>query len=229
MDKVVWLIAGNKGGVGKSAVAKAFVEWLKSHEAPVMIVDGDKRTPDVHEAFNELLVTKQFDLNDEIGWPLFSDFICETDFDGHIVTNLPDGISDRAILYFGRLEQLALGYKFEVKVLFVINTLPDGLNVFDRLSGSFKTIFPIKNLYFGAPANFNHFDITFAERYEGKLILFPKMAPRIMTLVRESGLPYQQFAEQTGDAKSNFTYAKLVVADWRDSMIEALDEVLLGE
>ncbi len=229
MDKVVWLIAGNKGGVGKSAVAKAVVEWLQSHETPVMVVDGDKRTPDVHEAFNELLTTEQFDLNDEIGWPLFSDFLCETDFAGHVVTNLPDGISDRAILYFQRLERLALGYNFEVKVLFVLNTLPDGLHLFDRLSESFKTVFPIKNLCFGTPAEFEHFEITFAARYEGKLVLFPKMAPRIMSLVRESGLPYQQFAEQSGDAKSNFTYAKLVVADWRDSMIEALDEVLQGE
>ncbi|MFD2274825.1 hypothetical protein ACFS07_36680 [Undibacterium arcticum] len=51
MDKVVWLIAGNKGGVGKSVVAKSMVEWLRRNQTPVLIVDGDKRTPDVHASF----------------------------------------------------------------------------------------------------------------------------------------------------------------------------------
>lgn len=229
MDKVVWLVAGNKGGVGKSAVAKGMVEWLRLHETPVMIVDGDKRTPDVHEAFNDILPTQQFDLNDEIGWPLFSDFLCETDFSGHIVTNLPDGINERAIDYFQRLDRLALGYNFEVKVLFVINTLPDGLHLFDKLSESFKSVYPVKNLYSGLQSEFDHFDVAFGAKYEGKMVLFPKMSPRIMMLVRESSMPFQQFVEQSGDAKTNFTYAKLVVADWRESMFEALDEVLLGD
>lgn len=229
MDKVVWLVAGNKGGVGKSAVAKGMVEWLRLHETPVMVVEGDKRTPDVYDTFADFLPVEQFDLNEEIGWPLFSDFLCESEFDGHIVANLPDGISERAVLYFQRLERLALGYDFEVKVLFVINTLPDGLHLFEKLSESFKTVHPVKNLCFGSPSEFAHFDTKFLTRFEGKSVLFPQMSPKIMMLVRESNLSFQQFAEQTGDARTNFTYAKLVVADWRDSMFEALDEILLGE
>lgn len=229
MDKVVYLIAGNKGGVGKSAVAKSLVEWLRFRETPAMIVDGDKRTPDVHAAFNDLVPTEQFDLNDESGWPLFSDFLCQTQFAGHIVTNLPDGISERVILYFQRLEHLANNFDFEVKVLFVINTLPDGLRLFDKLSDSFKNVYPVKNLVFGVSSDFSHFDAAFGIRYENRIIHFPKMPPKIMMLVRESSMPFQQFAEQTGDSRTNFTYAKLIVSDWRESMFDSFDEILLGD
>lgn len=229
MDKVVWLVAGNKGGVGKSVVAKAFVEWLQIHETPVLVVDGDTRTPDVHLTFKNLLVTEQFDLNDESGWQQFSDFLCETDFIGHTVTNLPDGISDRALLYSQRLVQLAIGYHFQIKVLFVINTLPDGLHLFDQLRRSFSAIFTIKNLYFGEASEFEHFDIAFAPSCDGRIILLPKMMPRIMALARSTQMPFHQFATQVGDAKTNFSYAKLVVADWLNEVYASLDEVLLGE
>lgn len=229
MDKVVWLVAGNKGGAGKSVVAKAMIEWLRRNETPVIIVEGDTRTPDVHTTFQGSSKTVQYDLSDEPGWPQFSDFLCETTFVGHIVANLPDGLSDRMIVYFQRLQSLAVNYGFEVKVLFVLNNLPDGLALFHTLCESFENIFPIKNLHFGSPAEFNAFDVNFAVKFEGRIVLFPRMQSKIMMLVRESSLSYQDFIEQTGDGKSNFSYGKIVVADWRDSMFEALDDVLLGE
>ncbi len=210
MDKVVWLVAGNKGGVGKSVVAKAFVEWLQIHETPVLVVDGDTRTPDVHLTFKNLLATEQFDLNDEAGWQQFSDFLCGTDFIGHTVTNLPDGISDRALLYSQRLAQLALAYHFQIKVLFVINTLPDGLHLFDQLRGSFDTIFTIKNLYFGEASEFEHFDITFAPSCDGRIILLPKMMPRIMALARKTQMPFYPFATQSVLVGKTVRYKALV-------------------
>ncbi|MFD2274826.1 hypothetical protein ACFS07_36685 [Undibacterium arcticum] len=145
--------------------------------------------------FCDTATTKQFDLNEETGWPLFSDFICETGFNGHVVTNLPDGISERAILYFQRLERLADSYDFEIKVLFVINTLPDGLHLFDKLSGSFKkNVFPVKKIYaLVPPSEFGHFDQTFGAKYADQTILFPRMAFKIMMLVRESSMPFQEF------------------------------------
>lgn len=229
MDKVVWLVAGNKGGVGKSVVAKAFVEWLQLHETPVLVVDGDTRTPDVHLAFHDMFATEQFDLNDEAGWQQFSDFLCETDFVGHTVTNLPDGISNRALMYSQRLTQLAQAYQFQIKVLFVINTLPDGLHLFNQLRASFNTVFTIKNLYFGESSEFDFFDHTLAQSCEGRIILLPKMMPRIMALARASHMPFHQFATQEGDAKTNFIYARLVMAEWLSNVNEALDDVLLGE
>lgn len=230
MDRVVWLLAGNKGGVGKSVVAKSLTDWLRTEEVPVMVVEGDTRTPDVRAAFGGLLPTKKFDLTDTPGWVEYSDFLCQTDFNGHIVTNLPDAISERLIFCFSSLQVLAENYDIHIKLLFVINTLPDGLHLLDKLRGVFTDIYIVKNLYFGAPHEFLAFDAnqSHQQQFEDQTILFPRMNPKIMMLVRGEQMSFNKFIAQTGDSKGNTTYAKLVVADWRDAMYEALEDVLQG-
>lgn len=225
---MVWLVAGNKGGAGKSVVAKSLVEWLKRQAVAIAIVDGDTRTPDVASVFNTSYQTKTFDLHEDAGWPLFSDALCQPKIEGHVVTNLPDGINDRAIQFFERFATLVNGYGFQVKVLFVMNTLPDGLHLFARLANSFPEVIAVKNLHFGAGGTFAHFDEAYGRDHGERTILFPSMNPRIMQVVRESNLSFSEFTRQTDDSEGNFTYAKIVVADWFDSMQEAFDDVLLS-
>lgn len=229
MDKVVWLIGGNKGGAGKSVVAKALTEWLREQHVPVTIVDGDKRTPDVASVFSGTLPTIQFDLHEDAGWAFYSDHLCQKNIAGHVVTNLPDGINDRAILFFERFAMLARGYGYQVKVLFVMNTLPDGLHLFARLVQTFPEVIPVKNLFFGSPLSFGHFDAAYGAEHGDRAVLFPAMNTRIMQVVRESNLAFSSFITQRDDAEANFTYAKIVVADWIDSMVEAFDDSLMGD
>lgn len=229
MDKVVWLVGGNKGGAGKSVVAKVLVEWLREQAVPITIVDGDKRTPDVAAVFNGTLPTMQFDLHEDAGWAYYSDYLCQNSLEGHIVTNLPDGINDRAIRFFERFAMLAQGYGYQVKVLFVMNTLPDGLNLFARLVQSFPDIIPVKNLHFGREAEFAHFDCAYGPSHGNRALLLPAMRPAIMLVVRESNLAFADFIAQSDNAESNTTYAKLVTADWRDATLEAFDDILMGE
>lgn len=230
MDRVVWLVAGNKGGVGKSIVAKSMTDWLCSETVPVIVVEGDTRTPDVRAAFGGFLSTEKFDLSEARGWEEYSDFICNTEFNGHIVTNLPDAISDRLIFSLLALNELAVSHGIHVKLLFVINTLPDGLHLLERLGEGFKDIYIVKNLYFGAPHAFAPFDqmALLHQQYEDKVILLPRMNPNIMMVVREARMSFNKFIVQTGNSRSNTTYAKMVVADWRDAMYEALADTLQG-
>ena len=228
MDNVIWLVAGNKGGAGKSVVAKSLVEWLKEQGAPISIVDGDIRTPDVCSVFAEEFSTKQFALHEDSGWPNFTDYLCQNKIRGHIVTNMPDGINDRAILFFERFTKLVIAHGYQVKVLFVMNPLPDGLHLFSRLAQAFPDVIPVKNLHFGSSHAFVHFDSSYGDQFLENCVLFPQMNPRIMLVVRDSNLSYSAFLEQCDDSESNFLYAKLVVADWRDNMLEALDDILMA-
>ncbi|CAG2138191.1 hypothetical protein LMG19282_01459 [Cupriavidus campinensis] len=231
MDRFVWLVVGNKGGCGKSVVAKGLVDWLRAERESVTVVDGDARTPDVADAFAALLQTKRFDLHDVTGWPAFSDYLCTSDEDGvlvsgHVVTNLPDGINDRAMLFFERFVRLSQAYGFQVKVLFVMNPLPDGLHLFGRLLQTFPEVIPVKNLAFGKVREFVHFDTAYGAELDDRVVLLPAMNPRIMQVVRESALSYTDFLDQTGNHEGNFVYAKLVVHDWRAALFEALEDVL---
>lgn len=233
MDRMVWLITGNKGGCGKSVMAKSLVEWLRALESPVpiTIVDGDTRSPDVSSVFTGTLPVKIFDLHDVEGWPLFSDFLCTADddgvlVDGHVVTNLPDGINDRAVLFFERFVRLVQAYGFKVRVLFVMNTLPDGLHFFGRLAQTFPDVVPVKNLAFGKVREFAHFDEAYGAEHDDRVLLLPQMNNRVMQVVRDSTLSFSDFVEQTGDEPSNFIYGKLVAAEWMTNMLEALDDAL---
>ncbi|MDN7631029.1 hypothetical protein [Burkholderia cenocepacia] len=231
MDRIVWLVAGNKGGCGKSVMAKALIEWLQNQSARITVVDGDVRTPDVSAVFNSALPTRQFDLHDADGWPLFSDFLCTGDadgvlVDGHVVTNLPDGINDRAVLFFERFIRLVQAYGFQVRVLFVMNTLPDGLHFFGRLAQTFPDVVPVKNLAFGKVREFAHFDAAYGADHDARVLLLPAMNGRIMQVVRESNLSFGDFINQEGDQESNFIYARIVVAEWRTNMQEAFDDAL---
>lgn len=243
MNRVVWLVAGNKGAAGKSVTAKCLAEWLHSHEEPVTIVEGDRRTPDVAAVYESLTAEgaaatrmhfqcRHFDLQVEEGWPEFSDYLCTADedgvlVDGHVVTNLPDSITDRAILYFERFVHLVRAYGFRVRVLFVMNTLPDGLHFFGKLTQVFPEVIPVKNLHFGKARDFKHFDIAYGLQYEERVLMLPPMNQRIMHVVRESSLSFADFTDQRDNQPSNFLYAKIVTATWRSDMLEALDDALL--
>lgn len=241
MNRYVWLVTGNKGAVGKSVAAKSLIEWLHSREEPVTVVEGDRRTPDVAAVYETSRSTgetgseiacRSFDLQIEEGWPQFSDYLCTADEDGvlisgHVVTNLPDSITERAMLYFERFVHLVQAYGFKVRVLFVMNTLPDGLHFFGKLIRVFPDVIPVKNLHFGKARDFKHFDSAYGFDYEDRILMMPAMNQRIMHVVRESNLTFGDFTNQRGNEPSNFAYAKIVVATWRSDMLEALDDVSL--
>lgn len=243
MNKVVWLVAGNKGGSGKSVTSKSLIDWLYKLDQPITVVEGDLRTPDVAAVYAQsshddgateeriILPCMRFDLHDASGWPAFSDYLCTADEDGvlvngHVVTNLPDGISDRAMLFFERFVHLVQAYGFRVRVLFVMNTLPDGLHFFGRLVQTFSDVIPVKNLAFGKVRQFEYFDAAYGLEFDDRVLLLPAMAPRIMQVVRESNYSFSDFLAQRGNQRSNTFHAKLVVAEWRDNMLEAFDDAL---
>lgn len=229
MDKVVWLVAGNKGGAGKSVVAKVLAGWLRDQPVPVIVVDGDTRTADVARAFEDSLPVTQFRLDEDSGWRDYSDFIGAHRLVGHIVTNLPDGLTDRAIDFLDRFRMVATAHGFTVKVLFVMNALPDGLHLLPDLGAIAPELYPVKNLHFGAAETFTHFDKAYGETFAESVVLLPALNPNLMTVARESGLAFGAFSTQRANTKTNFVLAKLAVSSWYAAACEAFDDVLYGD
>lgn len=226
MDKALWIVTGNKGGVGKSAVAKALVEWLEAGAITVTVMDGDSRTSDVAGTFKHRLTVHTFDLQDEGQWPMLADEVCQIQDERHIVINMPDGLTERMLAMLGRTTELTSQYGWDAKTLFVVNTLPDGLHMLPMLEDVVPAVVTVKNLCFGRPRSFTHFDSTYGDTRVGQVVLFPAMTGRVMTAVRESGLSFDEFVKQRGADASNFAYGKIVVADWNQAVSEAFDEIL---
>lgn len=225
----MWLVAGNKGGVGKSVVAKTLAGWIKDRPAPVIVIDGDGRTSDVAQAFEDSLHVSRMRLDEDTGWREYADFIGANRLVGHLVTNLPDGLTEKAIGFLDRFRIVAEAHGFKVKVLFVMNPLPDGLHLLSELGFLMQDVFPVKNLHFGRPGQFKHFDSAYGNTYVERTIHFPALNPHLMSVARESGLAFAPFALQKGDAKTNFTLAKIAVSGWYADACESLNDILDGE
>lgn len=221
IGKQAWIIAGNKGGVGKSLVAKLLVEWLAKECRLVTVIDGDIRTADVYQAFKDDYECKQFDLADWDGWLALTDEMHV--LEGDVVINLPDGISAKAVDWFSRFNPMVTDFQFNITALFVINTLPDGLEFYPELKRCFPNVHPVKNLYFGSMADFQHFD----EQDDGAGdIILPAMNRELMGVVRNTNLSFSNYLHG-GDDPRIFLLARLALGEWVGESFLALDDLKL--
>lgn len=218
--KQAWIIAGNKGGVGKSLVAKLLVEWLEKESRLVSVVDGDTRTPDVYQSFHREHQCMQFDLADWDGWLALTDEMHA--MEGDVVINLPDGISAKAVDWFTRFNPMVTDFGFDITALFVINTLPDGLEFYPELKNCFSNSHPVKNLYFGAMDEFRHFD-RLADDAD-KAIILPAMNRGLMSAVRNTKYSFSEYLNG-GDNPDVFLLARFALDEWLGECFEALDDL----
>ena len=59
MAKPIYLIGGSKGGVGKTLVTMAVVDYLEAQQAAVLLIESDTSNPDVWKAYQTLLTNSQ--------------------------------------------------------------------------------------------------------------------------------------------------------------------------
>lgn len=228
VDKTIWLVAGNKGNVGKSVVAKALVEWHQRRQLPLTVVDGDSESGDVLKAFRGRVESVSFDLGAASGWAQYADWLCDTKPDGQIITNLPDGVTEKTLMALERYRPAVEQFGYVNRALFVMNTLPDGLRLLPRLVKAVRYVYPVKNLFFGRSAEFHFFDREFGRHFPVTTIYFPRLYPAIMNSVRISGMGYGEVLGG-GQHPCQTLYARLELAGWVDRALEAMDEVLLED
>jgi hypothetical protein len=228
-EKLIWLVAGNKGNVGKSVMAKAMVEWILNRGERVIVADGDAETCDVAETFKgEVDVVERFDLSTASGWGQYADWVCSLDPDDQIVTNLPDGVTEKTLIALERYKPTVDAFGFTTRALFVMNTLPDGLRLLPSLLKTVRHVYPVKNLYFGQSRDFAHFDQKYARHFPASTIFLPRLYGPVMNQIRIDGLSYAQVLD-AGEKPSQSMYSKMELSNWLDRMLAALDEVLTDE
>ncbi len=97
MKKRVILVHGDKGGAGKSMVARALLDlYLEGPQAlrrPVAIIDADTQNTDVGDAlsYGELITSHSLSLRDEDGWVTLLNVIDQVE-ESQVVVSLPSGI-----------------------------------------------------------------------------------------------------------------------------------------
>ena len=59
----IYIVGGSKGGVGKSMVSMALVDYLRESKRKVILVETDTSNPDVAKAYGPIMDVEVIDLD----------------------------------------------------------------------------------------------------------------------------------------------------------------------
>lgn len=180
--KTVWMIGGNKGGVGKSLFCKALASALEMQKQSFSVFDGDGRTGDVFAAFNRKCPARQGDFrelrpgshNCSYDGPYESMLHQLLKGSDDLIINTPDGADAILMKWFDVTLRHTESNNYQFKFIYMISDRPDGLEILPELANRFQFLYPVRNLHFGDEDLFREFNNSYLDGF--KVVLdFPKL------------------------------------------------------
>ncbi len=173
MSSIIYISGGGKGGVGKTMVSLALVDWLVNGEFKdkVTIVETDDSNAEVFKAYeSDVTVKKQLiNMDHNSGWIALMNLMPEwAENNEQVVINTAARATEAMEQNLNDLLNGANELGITVKMIWTINRQRDSLNLINGLLKKcpvHTTI--IKNLYFGSIDKFILFDKSeFAKKVE---------------------------------------------------------------
>ncbi len=196
--RLYW-IGGSKGGVGKSMMTIALVDYLLEGGQKVMLVDCDTSNPDVWKTYKDLLPTELINLDDGDGWIQLVN-VCDKHRDGVVVVNTA-ARSSLAVKQHGPLLDGCLEELGQMVVLWVINRQRDSVELLREFMDamSHANVHVVRNGYFGEEKKFELYNVskirTAVEARSGKSVTLPDLADRVADDVYSQRLPLSTAAK----------------------------------
>jgi hypothetical protein len=184
MAKRIYLVGGSKGGVGKSLVAMAMVDYLQQCDEDLLLVDSDTSNPDVWKAYKDTARTDLINLDAANGWIDLVN-LCDENPESTVVINSA-ARNNRGVSSYGTtLNNTLAELKRELVTLWVINRQRDSLELLkefmDAIPGS--AVHVIRNGYFGDERKFELYNGSkrraIVEERGGLSLTFPDLADRV--------------------------------------------------
>ena len=225
MAKPIYLIGGRKGGVGKSIVSMALVDYLYEMGTDVLLIDSDTSNPDVGRAYQDSVETKLLDLDVNDGWITLINS-CADRPDKTVVINgaARDGHGVRK--YGQMLNDSLPELKRRLVTLWVINRQRDSLEMLEDFMAeiSQSAVHILRNGYFGETEKFelyNHSELR--KRIEGrggKSVTFPDLGDRVSDAI------YSESMSIAGAMKELPIGNRAELARWRGEIRKTLEELI---
>ncbi len=231
MNMPIFYVGGGKGGVGKSKLTFALVDYLLDEGKQVLLLESDTSNPDVYKAHhqheNDMLQCREVDLDTSDGW---MDMVNAADeFSNHCLVINSAARSSMGIARYGATLRETLPELHRNLVTFwVINRQRDSI----ELLRGFLNIFPdalihvCRNLYFGAPEKFELYNRSKSREIierKGRTLDFPELADRVADKLYSGRMPLKTALKELpiGD--------RAELRRWKNACAEmfgtALDEV----
>ena len=237
--KVIWMISGNKGGVGKSLLCLALASALEARGEAYSVLDGDGRVGDVYGIFLRKIPTRLADFRelrpdaincrqDEVYENMIHQMLTVSD---HLIVNTPDGADSTLIKWFDMTLKHTESNGYQFKLLYMMSDRPDGLDLLPELARRFAYLLPIRNLFFGSVELFSLFNSKYAYMFRS-VIDFPKLRGAELRMLFD--LKTYPWAAINLKRKDTNTYPiPALVRDrllkWQESVNEAISNIIDGE
>lgn len=197
MNAPMYYIGGSKGGVGKSKLSFALLDYLVVREKKVLLLETDTSNPDVYKAHhaheNDGLVCKITDLDVSEGWIQLVNFAQE--YAGHTIVINSAARSNSGIEKYGAMLRETLGdLNRELVTFWMCNRQRDSLELLRGFLNAFPDarIHVCRNLYFGASDKFELYNASKARSIvekKGKTLDFPDLADRVADKLYSGRIP----------------------------------------
>jgi hypothetical protein len=181
----IYWVGGAKGGVGKSMVSMALVDYLLSRKSTPLLVESDTSNPDVWKMYRETIGCQLLDLDEVDGWIGLVN-ACDAHPDKVVIVNTA-ARSNTGVAKFGTTLGESLGeLDRSLVAVWAINRQRDSLELLtDFMDAMPKSrVHVLRNLYFGDESKFELYAAskTLRPRVEstgGKSLSFPDLADRV--------------------------------------------------
>lgn len=184
MSKRIYLSGGSKGGVGKSLVSMAVIDYLQERGETVLLIESDTSNPDVYKCYQATTETAVINLETADGWIKLVN-TCDSKPDSVIVINTQAANSKSVTAYSETLTATLEELKRELVTLWSINTQRDSLALLNKYLDAVPNslVHVVRNLHYGDVEDFDMYEEskarTAVEARGGKVINLPKMADRV--------------------------------------------------
>lgn len=184
MAKSIYIIGGCKGGVGKSLVTMATVDYLQERRESVLLIDSDTTNPDVYKAYDQSTKTQLINLDKEDGWIDLVN-LCDHNPNSIVVINTAARNNEAVIKYAETLNSVLSEIKRKLVTLWVINRQRDSLELLKEYMDAIPNadVHVVRNGYFGEENKFEFYNKSnlrkTVEERGGQSVTFPNMADRV--------------------------------------------------
>jgi len=189
-QKTVWMISGNKGGVGKSLFCLALASALEARgasnefkeDAKYAVLDGDGRTGDVHAIFKRKCPARWADFRELR--PDTHNCMADGEYEdlihrllvanNHLIINTPDGADKILLKWFDKTLAHTEPNNYRFNLIYLMSDRPDGLESLNDLATRFQYLYPVYNNYFGNESVFSSFNREYKSKFH-EVLEFPKL------------------------------------------------------
>jgi CO dehydrogenase nickel-insertion accessory protein CooC1 len=193
----IYLVGGSKGGVGKSLVSMAVINYFLEKKKKVLIFDTDDSNPDVAKIYSDITRTELVNLDTADGWIDMVNIINE--HQDHIVTINTAARNNTSITeYSETFTNIIPELKRKLITFWVINRQRDSLELLKKYANTVTNsqIHVICNGYFGEMKKFELYNGSNIKKQiedsGGKTVLFPDLADRVTDEIYNSRISIMQ-------------------------------------